>query len=333
MIPFVRVSCARCGSFDADCVVRTPDYEKPSDVMFEVVRCRHCGFVYTATRPHFNVLFKEFYPDDYLCYGTPTESRVADFIESKRTQGQAFQRIRLVSRHIQIHQTTRVLEVGCGTARFARMCREKYGADVTGVEPNARLCEYLRSEGVHVVNAPFETAELPDQYYDLVCMFHVLEHVWNPIYVLKRLNSILKTGGLLFLEMPNFGASARKLFGKYWFNYHQPRHLTHFDKESLSEVLEESGFNVVQSRYEFRPTINAVSLQYAVADHTDVTFLRNFFSFHNPLIVLLGIGLEVIFSIFGKLSTMTVLARKTGQVMSGYQSLLEERRIEDAGSV
>lgn len=100
MTTLIRVNCARCGSFNYSLVVRTPDYETNLPGEFEVGQCKDCNYVYTALRPIASELFTRFYPDNYLCYGTSTGSKVADFMDYIRTQAQVRQRVRYLMKNI-----------------------------------------------------------------------------------------------------------------------------------------------------------------------------------------------------------------------------------------
>jgi ubiquinone/menaquinone biosynthesis C-methylase UbiE len=333
MIPLVRVNCSRCGNNDAVSIVKTPDYEMNWDVKFEVSQCRHCGLAYTSIRPESEVLYSKLYPDDYLCYGVKTGSWIADFVNEKRVLGQIIQRSRLLLKHIQLKEGIRMLDVGCATGKFLMYFKDKFKFEVYGVEPNAQLCNILKKKGVNIINSTIEDAELPNNYYDIICMFHVLEHVWDPILTLKKLNTFLKDNGVLLIELPNFDATARKVFGKYWFNYHQPRHLTHFTKKIIENIIPECGFDMIEFKYEFRPTINAFSIQYAVHDFTRSKILKKIVSHKNPLLILIGIVFEAIFNIFGKSNTITVILKKKGEISTPLHSLLKSRRIDCVGDV
>lgn len=331
--PLVRVNCARCGSLDATCIVKTPDYEMNWDVKFEVSQCLQCGLIYTSVRPEPEVLFSEFYPDNYLCYGLKTDSRIADFIDEKRVQGQIIQRSRLITKHMPPKEGMRILDIGCATGKFLKYFMDKYKFDVYGVEPNTRLCNILKEQKINVINSTIEDVKLPNNYYDIVCMLHVLEHVWDPILTLKKLNTVLKYGGILFIELPNFDATARKVFGKYWFYYHQPRHLTHFTEQIIKSIIPECGFDIVEFKYEFRPTVNAISIQYAVCDHTQSKILKRIFSNKNPLMILIGVIFEIIFNTFGNANTLTVILKKSAEISADPLSLLKAERIDYAGNV
>jgi len=322
-IPLVRVNCARCGGWDADRVVRTPDYELNLDAIFEVSSCRGCGHIYTSVRPERGTLFSRFYPDDYICYGG--QKGVAGFMDRRRMDGQALQRAAMIGEYVAGQGPVKLLEIGCATGEFLKTCRRKFGWDVEGIEPNRRLCDALKREGYPVVPSTLEEADLPAGRYDAVCLFNVLEHLWDSVCSLKRINRLLKPGGLTVLEIPDFDSPSRRRFGKYWFLYHLPRHLSHFTKKSLTDLMGDCGFGIVSMRKQFRPTVNVLSLEYAVRGRTASVPVRSFFSAKNPAMIAAGILFELIQNATGDSNIVTAIFRKTDEIRGPAGSLMQER--------
>ncbi len=319
----VRVNCARCGGWDADCVIQTPDYELHIDVPFEVSLCRNCGHIYTSVRPDCNTLFSTFYPDSYLCYGG--QSGVAGLMDRKRMEGQAAQRAEMVKKFVGQPGPVKLLEVGCATGEFIKTCRRRFGWEVAGIEPNRPLSDALSREGYPVISSTLEDAEIPSEQYDVVCLFNVLEHLWDSVYSLKRINRLLKPGGLVVVEIPDFDSPSRKRFGQYWFLYHLPRHLSHFTKKSLTSLMNECGFEKVDILKQFRPTVNVLSFQYAVQDKIKFKPVRSFFSAKNPVMIAAGIFFELLQNKTGHSNILTAIFRKTAAVPEPMVSLLRER--------
>ena len=321
--PLVRVNCARCGGWDAESVIQTPDYELHIDAPFEISLCRNCGHIYTSVRPDYNTLFSKFYPDDYLCYGG--KSGVAGLMDRIRMEGQAAQRAEMIKKFVGQKSLVKLLEVGCATGEFIKTCRQRFGWEVAGIEPNRQLSDALNREGYHVVPSKLEDAEIPAEQYDVVSLFNVLEHLWDSVYSLKRINRLLKPGGLVVVEIPDFDSPSRKRFGKYWFLYHLPRHLSHFTKKSLTSLMNECGFEKVDILKQFRPTVNILCFQYAVHDKIKFNPVRSFFSAKNPAMIAAGIFFEILQNNMGDSNILTAIFRKTAAVPELIVSLLQER--------
>ena len=218
-----------------------------------------------------------------------------------------------------------LLEVGCATGEFIKTCRRRFGWEVAGIEPNRRLSDALNREGYPVVPSTLENAEFPAGKYDVASLFNVFEHLWDPVYSLKRINRLLKPGGLIVVEIPNFDSPSRKRFGKHWFLYHLPRHLSHFTKNSLTGLMNECGFEKVAMLKQFRPTVNVLSLQYAVQDQIRFHPVHWFFSAKNPAMIAAGIFSEIVQNQMGDSNILTAIFRKTAAVPEPIISLLQER--------
>jgi len=321
--PLVRVNCARCGGWDADQVIQTPDYELHIDAPFEVSLCRNCGHIYTSVRPDYTTLFSKFYPDDYLCYGG--QSGIAGFMDRIRMERQAAQRAEMVKKFVGQQSPVKLLEVGCATGEFIKTCRRRFGWEVAGIEPNRQLSDALNREEYLIFPSTLEDAEISAEHYDVVSLFNVLEHLWDSVYSLKRINRLLKPGGLVVAEIPDFDSPSRKRFGKHWFLYHLPRHLSHFTKKNLTSLMNECGFEKVDVLKQFRPTVNVLSFQYAVHDKTRFNPVRLFFSAKNPALIAAGIFFEILQNTTGDSNILTAIFRKTAAVPEPIVSLLRER--------
>lgn len=150
-----------------------------------------------------------------------------------------------------------VLDIGSSTGVFLDIFKEvqpsqglsEVGWETWGVEPS-KSGTLTERKGHKVVKAYFEKADLPKNYFDLVVMNHSLEHMDDPLAVLTKANSLLKKGGIVFVDVPNAGGLGVKILGKYW-PYRLPEeHKWQFTKESLSRIMEDAGFKVIH--YESR---------------------------------------------------------------------------------
>ncbi len=135
----------------------------------------------------------------------------------------------------------RLLDIGCGNGRFLLQMRA-LGWDVSGVEPDAKSAAAAVAAGLKVRVGPLQTGLLPDAHFDAVTLNHVIEHLHDPIAVLRMALRSLKPGGALSVATPNFEAAGHRLFGPDWFPLDPPRHLVLFTPASLRRVLVRAGF-------------------------------------------------------------------------------------------
>lgn len=136
-----------------------------------------------------------------------------------------------------------LLEVGCGMGRFGETFIDR-GWSVTGVEPSPIAAEHASQRGLKMHVGTLKTFPKPDQKFDAVLFRHSLEHVVFPREELKEIGELLKPGGKLLVEVPNFGCWQVDSFKGDWFNLSVPMHRTHFTQAGLRAAAEDAGFTV-----------------------------------------------------------------------------------------
>lgn len=134
-----------------------------------------------------------------------------------------------------------VLDIGCSNGVFLDLFTE---SETWGVEPSG-IADRAKRKGHRVLNTFFEQARLPENYFDLVIMNHVLEHLDNSTEVLAKGYKLLKSDAILFIDVPNVGGLGSKILGKRWPYLLPQEHKHQFTKESLTQLLEDSGFEVL----------------------------------------------------------------------------------------
>ena len=140
-----------------------------------------------------------------------------------------------------------ILDVGCGTGEFLLTCK-KNGWNISGVEPsknakriaNAKLFKSDTSKIVENIEA------LSNQQFDVITLWHVLEHVPNATEYISKLKMLLKPSGVLIVAAPNFKSFDALYYKKYWAAFDVPRHLWHFSKEAIHQLFSIYNFKVVK---------------------------------------------------------------------------------------
>jgi len=154
-----------------------------------------------------------------------------------------WRRRRLVARHASPAEGARLLDVGCGDGGFLDTASHA-GWSTVGVEPhgahgnrNHRIVSTLREAGAL---AP----------YGCVTMWHVLEHVPQPLEYLRQLRAMMSRNGTLLVAVPDFGGLQARVFGRHWLHLDVPRHLFHFTAPSVTRLLDAAGFEVVRTAHQ-----------------------------------------------------------------------------------
>jgi 2-polyprenyl-3-methyl-5-hydroxy-6-metoxy-1,4-benzoquinol methylase len=157
----------------------------------------------------------------------------------------------------------KVLDVGCGSGELVDRLKQ-LGWAAKGIDPDPRAVEQARSLGRAVERAGVETLDRIPETFDAVTMIHVIEHVYHPMTVLKRVLGLLKPGGKAVIVTPNAGSLCSRFFGRHWRGLEPPRHLQLFNKQTLQQALNEAGFKHVTVRTSFRDASGMFCASYAL---------------------------------------------------------------------
>jgi SAM-dependent methyltransferase len=220
---------------------------------FEVLGCAECGLAFTKPRIGPDE-FATYYPESYSAYVPRARMR-------RRSIGERLDELHLEAlvrfgpyRRVWRMGPGRILDVGCGTGDLAAVFARR-GWQACGIEPSTQAARFARDAGVDVVNGTLEDAPWADGSFDAIVFNHSLEHIDDPADAVARAARLLRPGGLLAIAVPNFGSWHRRAFGSAWFQLDLPRHLQHFDRDSLASLLRRGGLQpVAASAASMRPS-------------------------------------------------------------------------------
>lgn len=139
----------------------------------------------------------------------------------------------------------RVLDVGCGNGGFLLKAREA-GWEVMGVDPDPEAVTTARQQGLEVRLGSIEVFDGESGLFDAITLSHVIEHVHDPKSVLADVYRLLKSGGTLYLDTPNIQSRGHRIFRYHWHGVDAPRHLVLFNLKGLQQILDQTGFTVVE---------------------------------------------------------------------------------------
>jgi len=156
----------------------------------------------------------------------------------------AFDRQRLALIGRLVPPPGRLLDAGAGRGRFVASARDA-GYQASGVEPSLRGVQAAAEMGIELQHAGIEAAEVALGSYDVVSLWHVLEHLGDPAAALERIGGWLRPGGVLLVGVPNLDSLQARLGGERWFHLDAPRHRIHFTPRGLELLLGAHGFALV----------------------------------------------------------------------------------------
>ena len=229
------------------------DFEYASSGSYTYWRCEGCALLNIDPVPSPETLGLA-YPDSYHAYH-PHATRLARILKKRYWSRKAARLTRLVPRG------GSVLDVGCATGDLLVELKALGVTDVTGIDFNERVVALAREKDVNVFQGDFDTCSFDEKRFDLIVMTNFIEHVYDPIASMRRARDLLKPGGQLVGETPNWASWDYYLFRRYWGGYHTPRHLHLFNRSSLGVLGERSGFVMRGMTNILQPAHWALSVQ------------------------------------------------------------------------
>jgi SAM-dependent methyltransferase len=240
---FEPVACYYCGESSChDLVIGQDDLTgKPGD--FQFVTCDTCGLAYQAPRLRVEHI-GAYYDDEYIAHRKETDWGILTTFFQRGMDKHDREKDKLVSRYIRLNSSARVLDVGCGSGSFLQRLRRQYGVDVSGVDfKDLTHLPFFNQVTFH--KGLFYEQDLPSDHYDLLTMWHFLEHDYDPVKTLQTSLRVMKPGGHLVIEVPRLDCVSYRLYRERWPGLQAPQHTVLYTKSMLLKFIERSGLELV----------------------------------------------------------------------------------------
>jgi len=237
-----EINCNLCGATASSPLytLQDPAFDVPGE--FVLRRCLQCGLMYLSPRPTPETL-NAHYPADYAPYRPAIEDERLALMRWMRRRKLAKRR-RMVERYSG-RNPGRLLDVGCATGLFLHEMAEA-GWQVAGIEPASSAAEYARRRfGLSVFTGTLTEAPYEPATFDAITFWDVLEHTFSPAEELAHAARLLRSGGALIASVPNWESLERRLWGCHWIGLDPPRHLYVFSRDTLTALLTNAGFDVL----------------------------------------------------------------------------------------
>lgn len=238
-IEWEEANCLLCGGRHWSPLIEAPDVTGGTcGLWFAVVQCQDCGLCFTNPRPSPRCI-GQFYPPVYRPHRScakrrPVAPRAGITLVRRRRERQL----------LRWHGQGRLLDFGCGGGAFLELMHS-HGWDVTGIDISEAAVQRVRLDlGLPALVGTLPHPDLEPESFDVITMWHSLEHVHSPREVLREVHHLLAPGGKLLVATPNIDSLPFRWFGRHWFGLDLPRHLTHFTPWTLPLMLERTGFQV-----------------------------------------------------------------------------------------
>jgi SAM-dependent methyltransferase len=230
-------ACPLCHSPLHSTLFREPPYE--------VRRCGACGLAYVTPRRSARALAAMYGDDTYWRSPSPKTHGYADYRSEQPRYLRTFRK-RLDYALKYGPAGGRALDVGSAAGFCMAVLRER-GFDVHGVEVSPVIASYAQNElgfGDRVFVGFLQDAPLPLHSFDLICMWDVVEHVPDPVALLRRARELLAPGGRLIIETQDIDSRFARTLGPRWHHFKHAEHIYHFNPSTIQRLLGEAGFEL-----------------------------------------------------------------------------------------
>ena len=242
------VACNLCGSRDSKVLYTSTLTEGPDGEGMErlrctssgygkhrtIVQCQHCGLVYANPHRQTSAILHDYEEVVDTLYLEEREGRVLTF----RRNLQPLEEL------MPPGQGRRLLDVGCYTGVFVEIAQER-GWEAWGVEPSHWAAREARRRGLRVIEGTLDNLRLAGEAFDVITMWDVIEHLTDPLEVLRKSYRLLRKGGLVCVHTINIESPLARLLGHRW-PWLMEMHLYYFSPRTLGAVLRKAGFTVVK---------------------------------------------------------------------------------------
>ena len=306
------IKCNICRSSKYQLLFKGKDrLHRVDNTLFNVVKCSNCGLVYLNPQPNQKELIK-YYPKNYGPYKNINDVKFGFF---SRNLKKIIKKINQNNRRIKPIESSAVnyLDFGCGGGINLEGVKKLHpNWNLYGLDNNEFACKKTREKGFEVFCGDILEINLPKNFFDIVNMSHVIEHLNHPRKILEKINSSIKSGGNLIVSTPNFNSLEAKLFKNYWYALDVPRHLFFFTPETIKILLSKVGFKINNVKYEIKPEIIIKSFYYIIGKE-DIRVNPFNWRFFYPV--------NIILSLFHKSSVMTINAKKVRDIFKLNKSI------------
>ena len=209
-----------------------------SGEFYEVMKNQEYDFLVTSPVP--SNLEKYYQSEDYISH-TDAKKSLFDNVYQIVKRHTLKKKVALLNSFLPEQKT--VLDIGAGTGDFLHACK-KDNWKVVGVEPSIKAREIAESKNVLLEN---ELSFFKGQKFDVITLWHVLEHVENLEAYTQSLQELLKENGTLLIAVPNYKSFDASHYGSFWAAFDVPRHVWHFSQTSIQKIFALVSLKVVQT--------------------------------------------------------------------------------------
>ena len=209
---------------------------------FQIYECLHCGLLFTEPRPSKDKIGAYYKSEEYYSHQENKKGFIPKLYEGVKSVNLKH-KYKIAAKGKCVGK---MLDIGCGVGDFLHTA-EQHGWQCTGVEPSedAKAIASKRIKAEIISSEDLE--KISDETFDVITMWHVLEHVDNLKWQVKQLQRLIKPDGRIVIALPNYKSYDAEYYKEKWAAYDVPRHLNHFNKKTLAKIFNSQGMRLIKS--------------------------------------------------------------------------------------
>jgi 2-polyprenyl-3-methyl-5-hydroxy-6-metoxy-1,4-benzoquinol methylase len=215
-----------------------------SGELFDLIFDQDYQLYKTYPQPDIDKLSKYYESDDYISH-TGHRRNFKEYLYYLVKQIALRNKLKLINGFKTDAKT--ILDLGCGTGDFLKLCY-KDGWEITGIEPSVKARDIANQKLNNLVFDANEINNFKNKKFDVITLWHVLEHLPNLKEAIINFKQLLKPNGVLIVAVPNFKSYDANYYQSYWAAWDVPRHLWHFSQFSISKLFGEVSMKIIETR-------------------------------------------------------------------------------------
>lgn len=244
---------------------------------FHIVQCEECGFRFTNPRPDEKEIGRYYISEEYISHSGTSRGLVNKIYGLVRNHT-IKQKVKLINQvsGIRYRASRNILDMGCGTGEFLQACKTD-GWEVTGIEPSEIARKHAKENYGIDAMIPERLFELKEKKFNVITLWHVLEHVHQLDKTINQIGTILLENGTLIIAVPNCNSWEAKKYAEHWAAWDVPRHLYHFTEKDIRAIFKKHNFvlkEVIPMKFDSY-YVSLLSEKYKTGKSNLVTGFRN----------------------------------------------------------
>lgn len=209
---------------------------------FQIHECLRCGLLFTEPRPDKDKIGEYYKSEEYYSHQENKKGFIPKLYETVKS-------INLKNKYkvaTDKKESGKMLDIGCGVGDFIKTA-EAHNWECTGVEPSEDAKTIASKRIKARIYSSEELEQIPDETFDVITMWHVLEHVDDIRWQVAQLQRLIKKDGRIIIAVPNYKSYDAAYYNEKWAAYDVPRHLNHFNKETLTKIFKANGLELKET--------------------------------------------------------------------------------------